>query len=42
MLTPHIGYVSLGNYELFFRDAVECIAGFLRGEPVRVLNAEAG
>jgi phosphoglycerate dehydrogenase-like enzyme len=39
VLTPHLGYVSLGNYELFFRDVVECIAGFLRGEPVRVLNA---
>jgi phosphoglycerate dehydrogenase-like enzyme len=39
VLTPHIGYVSLGNYELFFRDVVECIAGFLRGQPVRVLNA---
>ena len=38
MLTPHLGYVSLGNYELFFRDIVECIAGFLRDQPVRVLN----
>jgi phosphoglycerate dehydrogenase-like enzyme len=38
VLTPHIGYVSLGTYEVFYRDVVECIAGFLRGEPVRVLN----
>ena len=39
VLTPHLGYVARGNYEVFFRDAVECVAGFLRGEPVRVLNA---
>jgi phosphoglycerate dehydrogenase-like enzyme len=38
VLTPHLGYVSLGNDELFFRDAVECVAAFLGGEPVRVLN----
>jgi phosphoglycerate dehydrogenase-like enzyme len=39
LLTPHLGYVSDGNYEIFYRDAVEDIAAFLRGEPVRVLNA---
>ena len=39
LLTPHIGYVSTGTYAVFFRDAVEDIAAFLRGEPVRVLNA---
>ena len=39
VLTPHIGYVSLGNYELWFRQVVEGIAFFLRGQPVRVLNA---
>jgi phosphoglycerate dehydrogenase-like enzyme len=38
VLTPHLGYVSRGNYEVFFRGAVECIAGHLRGEPVGVLN----
>lgn len=38
VLTPHLGYVSTGNYEVFFRGAVECIAGWLRGEPVRVLT----
>jgi phosphoglycerate dehydrogenase-like enzyme len=39
VLTPHLGYVSTGNYETFFRGAVECIAGHLRGEPVGVLNS---
>jgi phosphoglycerate dehydrogenase-like enzyme len=38
LLTPHLGYVSYGTYEVFYRDAVEDIAAFLRGEPVRVLN----
>jgi phosphoglycerate dehydrogenase-like enzyme len=39
VLTPHLGYVSTGNYEKFFSGAVECIAGYLGGEPVSVLNA---
>jgi phosphoglycerate dehydrogenase-like enzyme len=38
VLTPHLGYVSTGNYETFFRGAAECIAGHLRGEPMGVLN----
>ena len=39
VLTPHMGYVTLETYQLFFGDAVENIQGFLRGEPVRVLNS---
>jgi phosphoglycerate dehydrogenase-like enzyme len=39
VLTPHLGYVSTGNYQTFFRGAVDCIAGYLRGEPTGVLNA---
>ena len=38
VLTPHIGYVSTGTYEIFYRDAVEDIAAFLAGAPVRVLT----
>jgi phosphoglycerate dehydrogenase-like enzyme len=38
VLTPHIGYVTRRSYEVCFRDAVEDIAAFLEGEPVRVLN----
>jgi hypothetical protein len=30
--------VTTGTYEVFFRDAVEDIAAWIRGEPVRVLN----
>ena len=39
VLTPHLGYVTGGTYERFYADAVEDIAAFLRGAPVRVLNA---
>jgi phosphoglycerate dehydrogenase-like enzyme len=38
LLTPHLGYVTTGTYEVFYRDAVEDIAAWLKGEPVRVLN----
>jgi len=37
LLTPHIGYVSTGSYEIYYRDAVEDIAAFLRGDRVRSL-----
>ena len=39
LLTPHLGYVSTGTYEVMYRDAVEDVAAWMRGEPVRVLNA---
>jgi phosphoglycerate dehydrogenase-like enzyme len=38
VLTPHIGFVSKDSYHGFFRDTVEDVAAFLRGEPVRVLG----
>ncbi|MEK9671366.1 MAG: D-2-hydroxyacid dehydrogenase family protein [Rhodospirillaceae bacterium] len=40
VLTGHTGYVMQENYELMFREAVECIKGWLGGAPVRVLNGE--
>lgn len=40
VLTPHLGYVTRENYEVFYRGAAEDVAGFLRGAPVRVLNRE--
>ena len=39
LLTPHIGYVTEGTYEIFFCEIVENIAAFLDGQPLRVLNA---
>jgi phosphoglycerate dehydrogenase-like enzyme len=38
VLTPHIGYVTTGTYEVFFGDVVEDIAAWAAGEPVRVLT----
>jgi len=38
VLTPHLGYVTTGNYELFFGGVVEDIAAYLRGEPVNVID----
>ena len=39
LATPHIGYVTRDLYTTFYRDAVEDIAAFLNGAPVRVLAA---
>lgn len=38
VLTPHIGYVTKETYEVFYGDAVEDIAAFLAGKPVRVIS----
>jgi phosphoglycerate dehydrogenase-like enzyme len=38
LLTPHIGYVSQQLYSVFYRDAVEDIAAFIAGSPVRVIR----
>jgi phosphoglycerate dehydrogenase-like enzyme len=38
LITPHIGYVTQANYKVFYEDAVEDIAAFAAGKPVRVLG----
>jgi phosphoglycerate dehydrogenase-like enzyme len=38
LITPHVGYVTVEGYEIFYRQTVECISQFLNGTPVRVLN----
>ena len=35
--TPHIGYVTRENYQLFYNDAVEDIRAWLKGQPIRTL-----
>ena len=37
VLTPHLGYVTRESYSAYFRGAVECIAAWQKGAPVRVL-----
>ena len=38
VVTPHIGYVVDEQYRIFYTDAVEDIAAFAAGRPVRVLS----
>jgi phosphoglycerate dehydrogenase-like enzyme len=38
VLAPHIGYVSTDTYRTFFADAVEDVAAWVAGTPVRVLS----
>jgi phosphoglycerate dehydrogenase-like enzyme len=38
LLTPHIGYVSQQLYSVFYGDAVEDIAAFISGSPIRVIG----
>lgn len=38
LATPHIGYVTRETYEVFYGDAVEGIAAWIAGSPVRVLE----
>lgn len=37
LATPHLGYVTRANYATYYGEAVEDIAAFLDGAPVRVL-----
>lgn len=37
-LTPHLGYVTREVYEIFYRDAVEDIAAWQAGQPVRIMT----
>ena len=38
MLTPHLGYVTERTMSHWYEDAVEDIAAWQRGEPVRLLT----
>jgi phosphoglycerate dehydrogenase-like enzyme len=37
LATPHLGYVTQGNYTTYFGQIVEDIAAFLAGQPIRTL-----
>ena len=39
MLTPHLGYVTQQNYRAYFEGAIEAVAAFNAGAPVRVISA---
>lgn len=38
VLTPHLGYVTPQNFGAFYCNAVEAIAAWAAGQPIRVLN----
>lgn len=38
VLTPHVGYVVDDEYQVFYGDAVENIAAFAAGRPIRVMR----
>ncbi|GAA4075670.1 D-2-hydroxyacid dehydrogenase family protein [Nonomuraea soli] len=38
LATPHLGYVTSGNYRTYFTEAVEDIHAFLAGSPLRRLH----
>src|ERR1700704_733528 len=38
VLTPHLGYVSVQNYQAYFAGVVDDIRGFLDRKPVRVME----
>jgi phosphoglycerate dehydrogenase-like enzyme len=39
VLTPHLGYVTEASYRVFYREAVEDVAAWLAGTPLRLLTA---
>lgn len=38
VLSPHLGYVTEGGYDVFYGDAVEDIVAWQAGQPVRVIE----
>ena len=40
VMTPHLGYVVDDQYRIFYADAVEDIARFAAGSPIRVITLE--
>ncbi|HNK54522.1 MAG TPA: NAD(P)-dependent oxidoreductase, partial [Ottowia sp.] len=39
--TPHIGYVELDSYEIYFRAAFENVISFVNKNPTNIVNPEA-
>lgn len=40
LATPHIGFVTDENYELFFQQSLENLKAFRAGRPIRVISAD--
>ena len=37
--TPHIGFVTLENYQIFFQQSLENLKAYLAGNPIRLINS---
>lgn len=40
VLTPHIGYVTQDNFQIYYTHAVEDISAWLDGKPIRILSPQ--
>jgi phosphoglycerate dehydrogenase-like enzyme len=40
VITPHLGYVTEETYRIFYGHAVEDVAAFLNGAPIRTIDAQ--
>ena len=38
LLTPHIGYVTLENYNIFYNQMIEALEACVEGKPIRVID----
>ena len=38
LLTPHIGYVTLENYNIYYTQMIESLESCVNGKPIRVIE----
>jgi phosphoglycerate dehydrogenase-like enzyme len=38
LATPHIGYVTQESYKVYYHETIECIAAWLAGKPIRLMQ----
>ena len=39
-LTPHIGYVTAENYNIFYNQMIEALEACVNGKPIRVIEVK--
>ena len=38
LLTPHIGYVTAENYQIFYSQMIESLEACVNGKPIRIIE----
>ncbi len=38
LLTPHIGYVTAENYNMYYNQMIECLEACVNGKPIRIIE----